>query len=95
VKYITTGNVPQDAKVDPLIRNELMGHVPAVGKGGVSLGTSANDAHTRPEARRRQLQSTVQCRSATSVMTDGLKRQTGRVHLEDEFRSHPMKSAGA
>lgn len=69
----------QDANVDPLIRNELMGHVPAGSKGGMSLGMTANYTHTRPETRRRQLQSALECRSATSVMVDWLTRQNNKI----------------
>ena len=46
----------QDANVDPLIRNELMGHVPAgVSLPGAGLAMTAVYTHTRPETKRRQL----------------------------------------
>ena len=49
----------QDANVDPLIRNEVMGHAPSGGsRGGFGLGMTAVYTHTRPETRRRQLEST-------------------------------------
>lgn len=47
----------QDANVDPLIRNELMGHVPAsFGLSGCSLGMTAIYTHTRPETKRRYME---------------------------------------
>ena len=47
----------QDANVDPLIRNELMGHAPAgLGLSGRSLGMTAVYTHTRPETKRRCLE---------------------------------------
>ena len=46
----------QDANVDPLIRNELMGHSPGGVSGlGGSLGMTAVYTHTRPETKRKQL----------------------------------------
>jgi integrase len=42
----------QDGNVDPLIRNELMGHAPsASGLSGASLGMTAVYTHTRPETK--------------------------------------------
>lgn len=50
----------QDANVDPLIRNELMGHAPGhTGTGGRELGMTAVYTHTRPETKRDQLQSAL------------------------------------
>ena len=47
----------QDANVDPLVRNELMGHAPSyVGATGGGLGMTATYTHTRPETKRRQLE---------------------------------------
>ena len=46
----------QDANVDPLIRNELMGHSPASAIGGTSLGMTATYTHTRLDTKRRQLE---------------------------------------
>jgi integrase len=47
----------QDANVDPLIRNQLMGHVPASGvaQAGGGLAMTAVYTHSRPETVRRQL----------------------------------------
>jgi integrase len=53
----------QDANVDPLIRNELMGHAPTSvsSVSGLlrSLGTTAIYTHTRPETKRSQLDSAL------------------------------------
>lgn len=46
----------QDANVDPLIRNELMGHSAASAIGGNSLGMTARYTHTRMETKRKQLE---------------------------------------
>lgn len=46
----------QDANVDPLIRNRLMGHAPANGGG---LGMTATYTHCRPQTVRRQLESAL------------------------------------
>jgi integrase len=46
----------QDANVDPLVRNELMGHSAGGKRGnGTELGMTPTYTHTRPETRRRQL----------------------------------------
>lgn len=46
----------QDANIDPLIRNELMGHSPSDGRQRGGLGMTARYTHTRPETKRRQLE---------------------------------------
>lgn len=46
----------QDANVDPLIRNELMGHSPASTIEDISLGMTATYTHTRLDTKRRQLE---------------------------------------
>jgi integrase len=48
----------QDANVDPLIRQELMGHVPAVGASS-GLGMTAVYTHTRETTRRGQLEAAM------------------------------------
>jgi integrase len=50
----------QEGRVDPLIRNELMGHA-AAGKraAGHGLGMTAVYTHTRPETRRQQLEAAL------------------------------------
>lgn len=54
----------QDANVDPLIRNDLMGHSPGAVSGGRGLGMTATYTHTRPETRRKQLEDALRSRSA-------------------------------
>jgi integrase len=55
----------QDANVDPLIRNQLMGHAPAaLCLGGSGLGMTAVYTHTRPETKRRQLEGALNGRPA-------------------------------
>jgi integrase len=44
----------QDGNVDPLIRNELMGHVPIASTLAGGLGMTTVYTHTRPETKRRQ-----------------------------------------
>jgi integrase len=52
----TFATILQDANVDPLIRNELMGHMPAgLSAPGGGLAMTAVYTHTRPETKRRQL----------------------------------------
>jgi integrase len=65
----------QDANVDPLIRNELMGHTAWAGRrAGSGLGMTAVYTHTRPETRREQLQAALQRRPALGVALNWLKR---------------------
>jgi hypothetical protein len=52
----------QDGNVDPLIRNQLMGHTFAVAGGG--LGMTAVYTHSRPETVRRQLETALAVRPA-------------------------------
>jgi integrase len=61
----TFATILQDANVDPLIRNELMGHMPGgVGLSGRGLGMTAVYTHTRPETKRRQLEAALLTRPA-------------------------------
>src|SRR5262249_32186972 len=71
----------QDANVDPLIRNELMGHSPASTRGS-GLGMTAVYTHTRPETRREQLESARRRRAALDVAGRWLRRQ-GRGRPEE------------
>lgn len=57
----------QDANVDPLIRNELMGHVPAGGGAGAGLAMTGVYTHSRPETVRRQLEQALAARPALAV----------------------------
>ena len=51
----------QEGRVDPLIRNELLGHIPEDGpRSGGGLGMTANYTHTRIETTRAQLEATFQ-----------------------------------
>ena len=58
----------QDANVDPLIRNELMGHAPSSAAfGGPGLGMTAIYTHTRPETKRNQLEGALVMRPANAM----------------------------
>jgi len=58
----------QDANVDPLIRNELMGHAPdRAANGGYGLAMTTVYTHTRPETRRRQLCEALESRPANDL----------------------------
>jgi integrase len=65
----------QDGNVDPLIRCELMGH--ASSRSGGGLGMTANYTHTRPETRRRQLESAFRERAAIQCAVEWLKERGG------------------
>jgi integrase len=65
----------QDGNVDPLIRCELMGHTSSRSGGG--LGMTANYTHTRPETRRRQLESAFRERAAIQCAIEWLKERGG------------------
>ena len=51
----TFATILQDGNVDPLIRNQLMGHAPMAQTPGGGLGMTTTYTHTRPETKRRQL----------------------------------------
>ena len=74
----------QDANVDPLIRNQLMGHAPSGGGAAtVGLGMTGIYTHTRPETLRRQLESALRGRPAVSVARAWIKKQLhGRMRRE-------------
>lgn len=58
----------QEGRVDPLIRNELMGHVAAgSAKPGHGLAMTAVYTHSRPETRRQQLEAALLGRPAVAV----------------------------
>ena len=48
----TFATLPQDANVDPLIRQQVMGHKPTLNG---ALGMTAAYTHTRPETRKEQV----------------------------------------
>lgn len=58
----------QEGRVDPLIRNELMGHVASGERSaGHGLAMTAVYTHTRPETRRQQLEQALQTRAALEI----------------------------
>ena len=61
----------QDANVDPLIRQQTLGHSPT---GGEGLGMTANYTHTRRETQRRQIE-------------DALRLWPESLHLGSDFAS--------
>jgi site-specific recombinase XerD len=66
----------QEGLVDPLIRNELMGHVAAGERtAGHGLAMTAVYTHTRPEVRRQQLETALAQRPAVAVAYAWLRRQ--------------------
>ena len=68
----------QEGRVDPLIRNELMGHVAAGQRtAGHGLAMTAVYTHTRPETRRQQLEAALAPRVAVAVARAWLGRQAG------------------
>lgn len=74
----------QDANVDPLVRNELMGHAPAYpGIGGVGLGMTAVYTHTRPETKRRQLADALSDRPFAEVTRQWLRNRNGSRDAHD------------
>ena len=65
----------QETNVDPLIRNQLMGHIPfgdAKGKG--PLGMTGIYTHASPATIRRQLFDAMRHRPATEILQRWLKR---------------------
>ena len=73
----------QDANVDPLIRNKLMGHAPAgAGSANDGLGMTGVYTHTRPATMRRQMEEALQGRPAA---------QTVRRWLRSSVRSEPRR----
>ncbi len=73
----------QDANVDPLIRNELMGHSSGRGnKSGGGLGMTSTYTHTRPETKQRQLEAALASRPALFFAEHWLKRCQEKQHSE-------------
>jgi site-specific recombinase XerD len=82
--------VLQEARVDPLVRNELMGHV-AAGKrsAGHGLAMTAVYTHTRPETRRQQLEAALASRPAAGVAAAWLQaRRWGQIPRTSESESY-------
>jgi site-specific recombinase XerD len=66
----------QEANVDPLIRNLLMGHAPAGERAaGYGLGMTAVYTHTRAETVRRQLEAALAGRVAVEIATRWLQQR--------------------
>jgi integrase len=69
----------QEGRVDPLIRNELLGHVAqGAGTAGHGLAMTAVYTHTRPETRRQQLEAALAHRPAVAVAQARLQRKPSR-----------------
>ena len=67
----------QDANVDPLIRNRLMGHVPENSReAGGGLAMTAAYTHCRPETIRRQLEAALGERPAVAAVKEWLARHS-------------------
>jgi site-specific recombinase XerD len=63
----------QEANVDPLVRNELMGHVPmGEGRAKGPLGMTAVYTHTSTATVRSQLERAMQARPASDVVREWL-----------------------
>jgi len=66
----------QDANMDPLIRNQLMGHMPTgFSRPGGGLGMTAVYTHSRPETVRRQLELALQNRPALEAVREWLRKR--------------------
>jgi integrase len=66
----------QEGRVDPLIRNELMGHVaPGERSAGHGLAMTAVYTHTRPETRQQQLEAALCDRPAAVVARERLHKR--------------------
>jgi integrase len=66
----------QEGRVDPLIRNLLMGHAPATERtAGHGLGMTAVYTHSRPETCRQQLEAALAGRPASAAAAAWLARQ--------------------
>ena len=85
----------QDANVDPLIRCEFMGHATQATRGsGHPLGMTATYTHSRPETKRRQLESASMPGPAVAVAESWLKRS---MHLQshEADRGEPLSKSEA
>jgi hypothetical protein len=66
----------QEGRVDPLVRNELLGHAAAGERAaGHGLGMTAVYTHTRPETRRGQLEAALAARPGVAVALAWLRRR--------------------
>jgi integrase len=71
----TFATILQDANVDPLIRNELMGHAPMSTSMQRGLGMTAIYTHTRPETKRRQLEGALETLPVQNLAATWCARQ--------------------
>jgi hypothetical protein len=78
----------QDADVDPLIRNRLMGHAPATSREpSAGLRMTAVYSYCRPETFRRQLESSLAMRPALERREDGCGKGNQSPWLQGPERS--------
>ena len=80
----------QDANVDPLIRNELMGHsIGGTSLSGNGLGMTAIYTHTRPETKRKQLEVAIHHRPAVQAAEAWLhlRHHESPWHLRDGWEN--------
>lgn len=76
----TFATILQDANVDPLVRNELMGHVPdSRALNGPGLAMTAVYTHTRPETKRRQYEDAFRDRLALRILEQWLGQPTAKI----------------
>ncbi len=67
----------QEGRVDPLIRNELMGHSTNATSRTNPLGMTATYTHTRPETMREQLERALEDRPAIAIAEEWLAKRSG------------------
>ena len=76
----------QDANIDPLVRNELMGHAPfSGGLSGCGLGMTAVYTHTRPETKRRCLEAAFAERPMLVYVRERLRNT--RLTVSDDVKN--------
>ncbi len=80
----TFATLMQEAGVDPLIRQQTMGHVPA-GLGRGALGMTANYTHTALEVHRKQLQRIIDLRPKTSEIVAKFLGKDPEEHSDREI----------
>jgi integrase len=64
----------QEGNVDPLIRNQLMGHAPGEGRAGGGLGMTAVYTHSRPVTIRSQLEAALKGTAVETAVASWLQR---------------------
>jgi len=83
----------QEGRVDPLIRNELMGHAPAgERKAGHGLAMTAVYTHSRPETQRQQLEEAMAGRPAVAVAKAWLENALRRRLPQNQGERWPESS---